>query len=331
MATTVDNAFAQFLVDPVRLDPERSKIAKGSKEWLVGEIVKFPTDGKFPTIHPDVSIEYGSFSRKTKIRPLDDIDIMIILHAQGAFYYEDPNKITITNTGNAAHFTSLCIDGTNQINSIKVVNKLKEYLGNIPQYKKADLKRNQEAVTLELLTYEWVYDIVPCFITNPESNARTYYLIPDGTGHWKKSDPRIDRTRVMTIDSDQKVSVLDMIRLVKYWNKRPTMPSVRSYTIENIVLNYFVQGIHTKYVDLEMIDALAYIANAILASVPDPKGIQGDLNTLAFGERDKIRQRALLDHTKASEARAFESNGHMKEAITKWGEIFGDRFPTFNF
>ena len=213
---------------------------------------------------------------------------------------------------------------------IKVVNKFKEYLGGISQYKKADIKRNQEAVTLELQSYEWVYDIVPCFITNPEFDGRTYYLIPDGNGNWKKSNPRIDQNRVTTSNAEHEVSVLDVIRLVKYWNKRPTMPSVQSYLLENIVLNYFDQGTHTKYVDLEIRDVLLYIADSILSSVSDPKRIQGDLNNLLPQDRNKVRQRALLDRAKALEARTFESNGQMKEAINKWREIFGEGFPIYN-
>ncbi len=183
MATTVDNAFSEFLINSVRLDSERAKTAKLSKQWLIDEIVKFPNDGIFPTLHPDKSIDYGSFSRKPKIRPLDDIDIMIILHGQKGTYDEYSTDIKISNTTNPSTLNDCFHDGTNQLNSTKIINKFKKYLSNISQYKKADIKRNQEAVTLELQSYEWVYDIVPCFITNIDTNNRTYYLIPDGKGN----------------------------------------------------------------------------------------------------------------------------------------------------
>jgi hypothetical protein len=329
MATTVNNAFAEFLKDTVRLDPERNKIAKSSKGWLIDEIKKFPADGKFPALHPDVFIEYGSYSRKTKIRPLDDIDIMIIMHAQGATYNENLSHLTVTKSAQANQFDSLCFDNSSFLNSIKVVNKFKDYLGDVPQYKKAEIKRNQEAAVLELQSYEWKYDIVPCFITNPEWNGRTYYLIPDGNGNWKKTDPRIDHQNVLTIDSSKSVSVLDVIRLMKYWNGRPTMPSAKSYLLENIVLNYFKSIPQASYVDLEVRDCLIYIANAILNGVDDPKGIQGDLNHLTNEERMKIRERAYNDHVKAAAARTFEQNGDMKNAIGKWREIFGDAFPNY--
>lgn len=329
MANNLNTAISEFLINQVRLDNDRTKVAKGSKGWLIEEIKKFPDDNNFPTLHPDIFIEYGSFSRKTKIRPLDDIDIMIILHGQGATYDEYTGYCSITNTHNSTHFNGLCFDGSSQLNSIKVINKFKEYLSNIPQYKKADIKRNQEAVTLELQSYEWVYDIVPCFITTVDWSGRTYYLIPDGNGNWKKTDPRIDHQRVVSINASNEVSVIDVIRLVKYWNKRATMPSMKSYLLENIVLNYFNTGTHTKYIDLETRDIFSYIATAIFGSVIDPKGIQGDLNTLTWDERNKISQRALLDYSRAKDARSYEQNNQMKEAINKWREIFGDDFPTY--
>src|ERR1700744_6377720 len=143
MASTVDNAFSEFLSDTVRLDAERTKVAKASKNWLKDEIKKFPDDGEFPSLHPDLSIDYGSFSRKTKKRPLDDIDTMIILHAQGATYDPWSRPTIVYNASNAAQFAGLCSDGTSQVNSIKVINKFKDYLKKIPQYRKADIKRNQ--------------------------------------------------------------------------------------------------------------------------------------------------------------------------------------------
>jgi hypothetical protein len=276
-----------------------------------------------------VFIEYGSFSRKTKIKPLDDIDMMIILHAQGATYMPGMSPFDVYNSGNSRFFSDLCFDGTIQVNSIRLINRFKEYLAAIPQYKHADIKRNQEAVTLELQSYEWVYDIVPCFITNPEWDGRTYFLIPDGNGHWKKTDPRIDKKNVLDTQVAQEVSIVDVIRLIKYWNCRPIMPSMPSYLLENIVLNYFNATVRGKWVDIEVRDCFAYIADAILTAVPDPKKIQGDLNSLTWDDRNKIRRRALDDHARATDALVYEQKDKMKESIGKWREIFGNEFPAF--
>ena len=140
----------------------------------------------------------------------------------------------------------------------------------------------------------------------------------------------MDHARVIAVKAKNTVSVLDVIRLIKYWNARPTMPSANSYLLENIVLNYFDSGMHSNYVDVEVVALLKYINSAIMNSVRDPKGIQGDLNRLTFEERKKIAERALADYYKAAEARNFEAGGKMREAINKWREVFGPDFPVFN-
>lgn len=76
MATTVDGAFSEFLRDYINLDPEDTKKARNSKDWLIGNINKFDWSIEgFPKLYPEKHIQFGSFSRKTKKRPLDDIDI----------------------------------------------------------------------------------------------------------------------------------------------------------------------------------------------------------------------------------------------------------------
>ncbi len=330
MAASVNEAFNQFMKDCVRLDSARSDIAKTSKNNLVAEIQKFPNDGKFMLLHPDISIEYGSFSRKTKIRPLDDIDLMIVLHAEGNWRTEYSDRIEISVPNIANRQSELCNDGTNILNSIKVINKFKEYLSNVSYYDKAEIKRNQEAVTLNLQSYEWVYDIVPCFITTPLFDGTTFYLIPDGKGNWKATDPRIDKKRTVEINAKQEVSVLDVIRIIKYWTKRPTMPTMKSYYLENLILNYYSSIVtSSKYIDIEIPNILAHIYNKIHSSLNDPKGFQGEINYLTYEERNSIQTKAAADYHKAKEARQFESDGKTEESIEKWGEIFGSEFPTY--
>ncbi len=332
MASTVNSAFEEFMRDMIKINSERNDVAKRSKANLVSEIKKFPNDGKFLILHPDLpSIDYGSFSRKTKIRPLDDIDMMIVLHAQGNWRESDfTGGYTIRVPQGADTQLALCNTGTNVLNSIKVINKFKDYLGKVPSYKKAEIKRNQEAVTLEL-GYEWVYDIVPCFITSQDVTGQDFFLIPDGSGNWKPTDPRIDKQRTIRINGKQDVSVLDIIRVMKYWTKRRTAATMSSYFLECLILQYYDMYTVTssKYIDVELPKVLEYIYSQINNALIDPKGFQGDLNTLSWEERQSIKDRAALDYNRAIEARRLETDGKQKESITKWGEIFGSEFPYY--
>jgi hypothetical protein len=98
-----------------------------------------------------------------------------------------------------------------------------------------------------------------------------------------------------------------------------------------MLLDYYGSQTRTasQYLDLEVIDLLAYIQGAIYLPVQDPKGIQGNLNELTADEQYKISYKASYDLITAKEARAFEADNNHKDSIKKWGEIFGPDFPNY--
>jgi hypothetical protein len=333
MVRTVNQAFDIFLKDYVNLDPDETRSARNSKHWLLSQIHLFPSkDVTFPRLLSDKDISFGSFARRTKNRELDDIDMMIALHAEGSCYYESTDRIEIYVSDSADRLKELCYDNTNILSSRRVINKFISLLNQVPQYEKAEIKRNMEAATLNLKSYSWTFDLVPCFFTQKHWFNKDYYLIPDGQGHWKKTDPRIDRNRVTEVNQFHNGNILNVIRLMKYWNKRATMPSMSSYLLENIILDFYSTQIYTKaseYVDLEVPKILQYIKDKVFYPVNDPKGIQGDINKLSYEERTKISKRAYADYTKALEARKLETQYDHKSSIAKWREIFGSSFPTY--
>lgn len=332
MAKTVNESFNKFLADTVNLDPNKTKKARGSRDWLVGQLETFPDgDSKFPSIYSEKNIFFGSFSRRTKKRLLDDIDIMICMKADGCTYNELPDKIEVTVPDAATRFRDYVNEGTSILNSRKIINAFISKLVGVPQYKKAEIKRNLEAATLNLESYDWVFDIVPCFFTKEDAYNRTYYIIPDGSGNWKKTDPRVDSERITKINQAHEGNILNVIRAIKYWNSRATMPTMGSYLLENMILDYYAEQstAASQFVDIEIEKVLLEIHRRVSYTVNDPKGIQGNLNNLCSEDRMKIQDRAYQDYVKAFEARKLESQNNHKDAIGKWIEIFGDKFPKY--
>lgn len=332
MASSVIQAFNEFLSETVNLRPGQATTARASRDWLLEQIKGFEDNvGNFPRLYSDKTTNFGSFSRNTKIRPLDDIDIMSCLMAEGSTYSEGLLTISIEVADSAGRLKELCNPGTNTLNSIKLVNKYVAALKTVPQYRNAGAKRNQEAAVLQLNSYDWSFDIVPCFFTVQDFYGRSYYLIPDGSGEWKKTDPTIDKDRTSSINQSHDGNVLNVIRIIKYWNKRPTMPSASSYLLEVVILNYYASKMTkaSEFVDLEIPGVLEYIWLNILNDVQDPKGIQGNINSLTADERSRISTRAWSDKCKAEEARSLENDKNYKASINKWVEIFGDEFPRY--
>ena len=334
MPSTVNAAFDAFLKDTVNLTAETTAGARKSRDWLLTQVHRFPTTADdFPLLYSERDIAFGSFQRRTKTRELDDVDLIICLSATGGTYLEFGTGAITISVPDGSRLKHYCNPGTQTLNSRKIVNRLVKAVAGVPQYSAADVNRRGEAAVLKLTSYTWNFDLVPGFFTAPDLHGRTYYLIPDGNGDWKKTDPRIDADRVSSINQAHDGHVLNVIRAMKFWNRRPTMPTVGSYTFEAIVLDYYANykaGKASTWVDLEVGPFLLHLANAVQHSVNDPKGIQGDINDLSWEQRTAVRARALLDAAKAAAARDFENGGDHKKAIKKWGEVFGPSFPEFS-
>ena len=147
MANTVNAAFAKFLTESVNLDPSITKTARSSRDWLISRIHLFESIiDHFPLLYTEKNIAFGSFARDTKIRELDDIDLMICLKAQGAYYNEYTDRIEITVPDSNAQLHRYCNAGTDTLNSRLIINKFVSALGEVPHYEKGDIKRTLERI-----------------------------------------------------------------------------------------------------------------------------------------------------------------------------------------
>lgn len=333
MATSVNAAFNEFLQDTVNLDPSVTKTARGSRDWLYQQIHDFPTHhDPFPRLYSEKDIAFGSFARRTKIRELDDVDLIAAIAADGAYYTEYASRVEITVPDNlSTPLLNYLHDGTRLLNSRRIINAFVAAAKTVPQYAHADIKRTGEAATLSLTSYPWTFDIVPAFFTVPDPSGRTYYVIPDGDGHWKKTDPRRDRDTVSALNQRHGGNMLNAIRVMKYWNGRRTAPAVPSYLFETMLVHYYATyaSSASEFVDLEIPRLLAHVSSAIWGAVMDLKGIQGDINTMTVSEREQISARAAADAQMALEARELEDDGDHRGSINRWRAVFGDAFPTY--
>ena len=330
MATTVNNAFDEFMKDIVNLDPDVVSKARESRDNLLENIAEFDDEDGFFDLYEGYNVHFGSFARKTKCRELDDIDLMIGIAANGATYNSsDPwDDVHITaSTTNQAQKDCTREDGT--LNSTQVINKFKSKLKHVREYSRSDIHKSGEAVVLNLTSKDWSFDIVPCFHTVTESNGRSYYLIPNGKGNWKKTDPLKDKEHVTNTNKDKEGRVLELIRLCKKWNNVKKATTIPSYLLETMIINYCdSQTTLSQFIDYRFRDALKYIADNIMNSVSDMKEIQGDINTLSDSDRSKLKEKANNDYQKACDASNAETKDQEK-AIKLWGEILGEDFPSY--
>lgn len=330
MAKTVNDAFEEFMRDIVNLDPDAVTKARESRDNLLENIDEFSKDDFFE-LYSGFNFHTGSFARKTKCRDLDDIDLLIGISANGATYnsYDPWDNVRITaSTTDAAQKECTRYDGT--LNSTQVSNRFKKKLEGVREYSRSEIRRNGEAIVLNLISKDWSFDIVPCFHTVMESNGRSYYLIPNGNGNWKKTAPDVDKRHVMNTNQEKGGKVFPLVRLCKRWNKTKNTATISSYMLETMIIKYAdsVNSLN-DWIDLRFRGALNYIANHIMSPVCDLKDIQGNLNNLSYADKQTLRDKAQADYDKTCEAWTYEQQGDHKTAISRWGEIFGKDFPQY--
>ncbi|MDC5475267.1 nucleotidyltransferase [Acinetobacter baumannii] len=335
MAITVTSAFNEFQKNIVNLDPEITATARSSRNWLLDQISKFPeNNNSFPILYPEINVGFGSFARKTKTRPLDDIDLMIGINANGCTYYErswDNIELNFPEnySGRLKNYAKILDSST--LSSTRITNAFKSELSKISQYSSAEIKRDGEATTLKLKSYTWNFDIVPCFLTAPDYYGNSYYLIPNRIGNWKKTNPKIDRDRLIKVNQKQAGRVLNIIRILKYW-KQEKKVNIGSYLLEAMILYYYENlpdNYCSEYVDLELENIFTYLAYKILSTVADPKGIQTDINDIDYFGRHSLHNTFLKFSQLSNRARQFENNGNMKDSIQEWKKVFGESFPDY--
>jgi conserved hypothetical protein len=329
---SINQLFEEYLKNEVNLDSKITKSAIECRENLLKNIEEFDNEDGFFNLHSDFNINFGSFSRKTKCRELNDIDMMIGISADDAKYDSTDNwndvKI-IASTLNLSQIECTNIDGT--LNSRKVLEKFKSKLEKVREYSRSEIKRNYEAIVLNLKTKTWNFDIVPCFQTVVESDGRNYYLIPNGNGNWKKTDPRIDKNKISDINQFYEGKILNLIRLTKKWNsKKNGIKILPSYLLETFVYYYCKSKLVLENrIYINFSNVLEYIQTKIFESVKDIKDIQGDINFLSFEDREKISLKIGTELQKIKNAIAEEKNGNIEKAIEIWKKVFGEEFSSY--
>ncbi len=344
MAWTVWNAFDQFRRSVVDIDPQVTIKARASRDYLFDQIKDISRNySNFPKLLTgDSFITFGSFARRTKIRPLDDIDFLVILDgantaAENNYYEQYKYKLkfvapTIYFMSSVPSFTiEQFADNNGYINSTKVLNTIKLHLSDVNSYAKAEIRKTMQAVTLNLKSYEWVYDIVPAIKINGAYGRKGFFLIPDGYGNWIATDPRIDAYNITQVNLKHNGKFLPTIRLLKYWNYRTYKPCLSSYYFETLAIKVF-ENCPQKITDFPNAVKLFFDYCPHYLSIPcsDPKNLGANLDA---NIDNLVKQKVINAMTNASlnarEALIYESQSNYKQAIDCWQRVFGSNFPNY--
>lgn len=337
MPFTVSSAFNRFCKDVVDLPTDTTEKARTSRDYLFQQINNLAKNSyDFPCLYSGIRsfMPFGSFARKTKIRPLDDIDVLVLLSGYGTsenkLGFSAVSKLTLTEWSSPL---SPFIDNSGYVNSTKILNKIKTNLFSVSNYRKAEVRKNMQVVCLNLMSYDWSFDVVPAIPINL-SGSIDYYLIPDGYGKWMKTDPRIDAQNITNTNLKHNGKFLGLMRLLKYWNSCCGLyykPRLGSYYFETLVIKVF----SNLYADISNFpSAVIYFFQQcpyyLMSPCADPKRLGGNLDAnVSLEEKIKLKNYMSSQLQVAQQALDYEKYSRHREAIIQWQNIFGKDFPSY--
>ena len=275
--TTVDNAMVT-LINTIKSKANENKIPKPISYFM-----------------------FGSIARKTKIKPLDDVDIMYVVDSaikQGDSENHNLLECSI-NFGPTKYEPN-----TTNISSLILLNDIKSAI--IETYSTSEVKRNQEVVNVYLSSYGVGFDIVPAFlITNMD-----YYLIPFGHGlhKWKRTNPNKGMDLFNRVNNRHNFLVRDTLKIIKYWFQKKNIVTPGSYHLECVLCYAFDNSIITLD---NLKSTLSYAFQNInfcnyLLNCPDPYRPSGNLKSnLTQADVDKIVAYAIEAENLLSDIQGF--------------------------
>ena len=279
------------------------------------------TDPSFPWIL-DGDFLSGSYARGTKLHPLDDIDVMIVLDGTGLV----PVGLDATHyvRGNNEGENSPVHDHIGYDNLLDSHSVLEAFQRSLAQsHADSTIKKSGQAVNVKLSSYGLGIDIVPCFHIKPRnSTEQDFYYIPIGDGNpgWLKTNPKIDAAISTRLHNQHNKKLKSIIKLLKYWNREKNGDRIKSYHLETIA--WYVFHNHESAVS-SMAEGLRYFfKNArphLEGQLAEVTGFGGFVDTYMTPE---VRQASLTALDRAQTAIRYQG---LPVPLNNWKVVFGDK------
>lgn len=237
----------------------------------------------------------GSYGRSTAIRPLNDIDLFVILDEA-------------THRALRASPPETCL---------KLIQSTL-----VSAYPGKPLPRIQgRSVNIDFSGTGIAFDVVPAFAV-----ASGGYVIPDRERqNWIQTNPEQHKAAGIAANERAGNKLNLLIKAAKHWNNRNDKP-LRSFHLEVMSYSAFSQA-PTTYAE-GLAKLFTHLAAAVLKSCPVPSSAGPNIDASMPPEERSAAQKKLLAAAEAAgRALAFERNQQIEKANAEWRGLLGPEYP----
>jgi hypothetical protein len=241
----------------------------------------------------------GSYSRHTKIHPLNDIDVMLVRNSA---------RVGLSSSGGVS--PSQALD--------EVAGAARSAFGT-----GVVIKKQSRSVNLSFAGLDFAFDVIPSWLRQPNG-----YWIPDsGTSSWIPTDPHA-HAQMMTDANDRSGGRLKpVIKMVKHWSRK-NHDLLCSFHVE-LICDWVFRQSRVDNFQTGVALVLVSLPQFIGVQVMDPVyGLNRVDKTLSAEELQRLQNVANFDAQNARTAIQLEAASRHGEAIEKWKYIFLSGFPS---
>ncbi len=241
----------------------------------------------------------GSYIRRTKIHPIDDLDIFFHINFSNTRIQSDTNgtKICLKGDIDSHQLKKYSTNelGTYYVSPIKLINHIgtivkESYTTTNEQHRNGEcytVYLSSKLLTIDCVPYAWV-------------NEHDYMLIPSGWKdlYWKKTNPKIDKDTITDMDATYQGKLRWVIKIMKFWNKnKNTWVKFKSYILECLVYFAFKNKCNVQMSYLQLLfHTVSYIHNNVVAhrNIHDLPEYQYMYYTLEWDQRTRVLEKLTL-------------------------------------
>ena len=295
---TVDQSFQKFLTSINPTDKQLQLIQK-TRASIDAALVNDPQI--FLNTQKQISFLTGSYSRKTIIRPIDDIDLYVRIHYGKHVKGQSPMSI---------------------LRLMKYALR-KRYPNNT--------KINVDAPCIVVRFWGYKFEIVPAV---GHSDAPELYSIPaPGSEEWMECYPNIPDKWLSACNYSNNSLFIPLIKMLKQWNRHNTV-GLKSFHLELLTENVF-SAVADLYSYPQAVFAWMYWVHKWVWQnkypfVPEPGKKYTYVDEYLFKNLFRLRViRGKLDTGLkiAERAWGFYQKGRYGTAMRIWNRMFGPKFP----
>lgn len=244
----------------------------------------------------------GSYARWTKTKPLKDVDIFCVFHDDERPKYRDnkPPSVILGDTESVL----------------------------VKKYGRANVERQRRSVSVRFPDAKdeenvMSFDVVPAFTKS------SHYEIPDTATSkgWTETNPKVHAEKATSANDAFAGEWKGMVRMAKSWNRTKDKPIKPSFLIEVMCLEILRPPFGGDF-PYEFMAFFSTAADRIEEDWPDPAGFGPPVSdSMDRAARAAAKQALTQAHHKMREAIQLSQTGHNGDALRKYRDLFGDRFP----